>query len=83
MNSERTATNTKVKQRRVQKKRYVEKKKKTTSDMKEGLDKDMENHRKMNQTEILEIKTPLNQIKKYSRRPLQQTRTSGRQNLKA
>jgi hypothetical protein len=31
--------------------------------MKEELNKGMENFRKKNQTEILEIKSPLNQIK--------------------
>jgi hypothetical protein len=34
--------------------------------------------RKKNQTEILKIKSPLKQIKIYSAKPLQQTRTSGR-----
>jgi hypothetical protein len=42
----------------------------------------MENFSKKNQTEILEIKSSLNQIKKYSWKPLQQTRTSGRQNFR-
>jgi hypothetical protein len=43
----------------------------------------MENFRKKNQTEILEIKSPFSQTKKHSGRSLQQTRTSGRQNLRA
>jgi hypothetical protein len=38
--------------------------------MKEELNKDMENLRKKNQMEVLEIKGPLNQIKKCSGRPL-------------
>jgi hypothetical protein len=42
----------------------------------------MENLRKNNQTEILEIKPSLNQIKK-SGKPLQQTRISTRQNFRA
>jgi hypothetical protein len=44
--------------------------------MKEELSKDMENLRKKNQTETLEIKTSLNQMKKYRGNPLQQTTTS-------
>jgi hypothetical protein len=45
------------------------------------FNKYMENLRKKNQTETLEIKISLNQIKKkHSGRPLQQTR-SGRQDL--
>jgi hypothetical protein len=43
----------------------------------------MENLRKKNQTEILEIKKSLYSNKKHSRRPLQQTRTSGTHNLRA
>jgi chromosome segregation ATPase len=35
----------------------------TIQDMKEELNKDMENLRKKNQTKILEIKTPFSQIK--------------------
>jgi hypothetical protein len=54
-----------------------------TQNIKEELNKDMENLRKKNQKEILEIKSPFSQTKKYSGRPLQQTRTSGRQNLRA
>jgi hypothetical protein len=38
--------------------------------MKEGFNKGMENLRKKNQTEILQIKSFLNQIKKYSGRAL-------------
>jgi hypothetical protein len=41
----------------------------------------MENLRKNNQTEILEIKKSLNQIK-YSLKLLQHIRTSGRQNFR-
>jgi conjugal transfer/entry exclusion protein len=37
--------------------------KKTTQDMKEEFNKDMENLRKNNQAETLEIKSSLNQIK--------------------
>jgi hypothetical protein len=37
--------------------------KKTTQDMKEEFNKGMENIRKKNQTETLEIKSSLNQIK--------------------
>jgi hypothetical protein len=36
---------------------------KTTQDMKKELNKDMENLSRKNQTEILKIKSPLNQIK--------------------
>jgi hypothetical protein len=42
-----------------------------TKNIKEELTKDMENLRKKNQTET----------KKHNGKPLQQTRTSGRQNL--
>jgi hypothetical protein len=35
----------------------------TTQNIKEELNKDMENLRKRNQTEILEIKTPFSQTK--------------------
>jgi hypothetical protein len=38
----------------------------------------MENLRKMNQTETLEIKSSLNQIKEYRGKQLQQTKTSGK-----
>jgi hypothetical protein len=54
--------------------------KKTPQNMKEELNKDMENLRKKNQTEILKIKSPFSQTKSQWR-SLQQTRTSGRQNL--
>jgi NifU-like protein involved in Fe-S cluster formation len=37
--------------------------KKTTQDMTEMLNKDTENHRKKNQTEILEMTSPFGQIK--------------------
>jgi hypothetical protein len=50
--------------------------------MKEEFNKDMENLRKKNQTEILEIKF-LKSNKKCREKPLQQNRTSGRQNLRA
>jgi hypothetical protein len=43
----------------------------------------MENLRKKNQTEILEPKSPFSQTKKHNGRQLKQTRTSGRQNLRA
>jgi hypothetical protein len=44
----------------------------------------VENFRKKNQTEILELESSLNQIlKKYNWKTLQQTRTSGRQNFRA
>jgi hypothetical protein len=46
------------------------------------LNKDMENLRRKNLTEILEIKSPFSQTK-HSGSPLQQTRTSGRQTLRA
>jgi hypothetical protein len=39
--------------------------------------------KKKNQTEILEIQSPFNQTKKHSDSSGQQTRTSGRRNLKA
>jgi hypothetical protein len=48
--------------------------------MKEEFNKDLENLREKNQTEIMEIKSYLNQIKKQGK-PLQWTR-SGRQKLK-
>jgi hypothetical protein len=38
-------------------------KEKTTQDMKEKDSKDLESLREKNQTEILEIKSPLNQLK--------------------
>jgi hypothetical protein len=55
----------------------------TTQSIKEKLNKDMENLRKKNHTEILEIKSPFSHTKKHSGRPLQQTRPSGRQNIRA
>jgi hypothetical protein len=48
--------------------------------MKKEVNKDMENFRKQNQTEIMEMKTTFTQ-KKYSGRPFQQTRTSGKENI--
>jgi hypothetical protein len=51
MNSKRTLTNSKVNQRRLCER------KKTTQDMKEAFNKDMEPSEK-NQTETLEIKVP-------------------------
>jgi hypothetical protein len=43
-------------------KKEINKLKMTTQNRKEELNKDMENLRKMNQTEILEIKSPFSQI---------------------
>jgi Na+/phosphate symporter len=63
MNSERISTNSKMKLRRLQKKKEVFEIKNTTQDMKEEYNKDMESLRKKNQTEILELKSPLNQLK--------------------
>jgi hypothetical protein len=54
----------------------------TTQNIKEELNKNMEKLRKKSQTEILEIKSAFSQTKKHSRKPLQQTGTSGRQNLR-
>jgi chromosome segregation ATPase len=63
-NSERTSTNIRVKERRWQKrKKEIFEIKKTTQDMKEELNEDMENLRKKNRIEILEIKGPFKQIK--------------------
>jgi hypothetical protein len=56
-----------VKYRTLQKKIYIIKK--ITQNIKEELDKDMENLRKKNQTEILEIKIP-SVKKKCGGRPL-------------
>jgi hypothetical protein len=55
--------------------------KNTTQIIKEELNKDMENLRRKNQAEILEIKNAYRQTKTRGR-PFQQTRTNGRQNLK-
>jgi hypothetical protein len=49
--------------------------------MKEEFNKNMENLRKKNQTEILEIKSSLNQIKNRVESHYK-TRTSGRQNVR-
>jgi hypothetical protein len=57
MNSERTSTNTKVTQGTLSKETYEIKK--TTQNIKQELNKVMENLRKKNQTETLEIKIPL------------------------
>jgi MFS superfamily sulfate permease-like transporter len=65
MNSDRTSTSSKMKLRRLRKK-DINEIKKTAQDMKKEFNKDMENFSKKNQTEILEIKSSLNQIKKYS-----------------
>jgi hypothetical protein len=46
------------------------------------LNKDIENIKGKTQTEILEIKNPYTQTKHGVERPFQQTRTSGRQNLR-
>jgi hypothetical protein len=62
MNSERTSTNTEVKQRTRLKKEIYEIKM-TTQNIKEQLNKDMENHIKKYQTEILEIKSPFTKTK--------------------
>jgi hypothetical protein len=53
-----------------------------TEIIKEEWNKDRENIRTKNQTEIQEVKSPFSQTKNRGR-PLQQTRTSGRQNLRA
>jgi hypothetical protein len=58
--SEKTSTNIKVKQRTL-KKRYELKM--TTRNIKKELNNDMENLRKKNQTEILEIKSHFSQTK--------------------
>jgi hypothetical protein len=50
-----------VKQRRLQKNIYEIKK--TTEYMEDKLNKDMENLRKKNKTEILEIRSPFSEIK--------------------
>jgi hypothetical protein len=63
----------------MNKKIYVMKK--TEQDMKEELNKDMENHRKKKQIEILEIKSSLNQIKNTME--CHHNRTSERQNVRA
>jgi predicted transcriptional regulator len=63
--------------------RGIHKLKRTTQIIKEELNKDMENLTRKNQTEILEIKGPFSQTIKHSGRPLQQTRTSGRQNFRS
>jgi hypothetical protein len=55
----------------------------TKQNVKEELNKDMENLTKKKQTEILEIKIPFSKKKKHSERPLHQTTTSGRQTLRA
>jgi gas vesicle protein len=63
-------------------KREIRELKRTTQIIKEELNKDMENLRRKNQIEILEIKSLYKSHKKHSGRPLQQTRASGRQNLR-
>jgi hypothetical protein len=63
MNAERTSTNSKMKLRRLYKKKRYIKIKKTTQDVKEKYNKDMESLRKKNQNEILKIKSSLNQLK--------------------
>jgi hypothetical protein len=52
-----------VKQRTLQKGRYIYELKMKTQNIKEELNKDMENLRKKNQKEILEIKSPFSQTK--------------------
>jgi DNA repair exonuclease SbcCD ATPase subunit len=65
-------------------KREIYEIKKTTQNIKKELNKNMEKLRRKNQTEILEIKKiPLVKQKKHHGRSLQQTRTSGRQTLRA
>jgi hypothetical protein len=72
MNSERTSTNTKVKQRILYKKeRYAIKK--TTQDIKEELNKDVESLRKKNQTRMLEIKSFFSQTNKQQQQQQQKT----------
>jgi SOS-response transcriptional repressor LexA len=66
-------------------KREIYELKMTTQNIKEELNKDMENLRKKNQTQILEIKSPSIQTKNTVEGHcvlVQQTRTSGRQNLR-
>jgi predicted nucleic acid-binding Zn-ribbon protein len=55
--------------------------KKTAHDMKEEFNKDIGNLRKKNETESLGIRSSFNKIK-YMGKPIQKTRTSGRQNVK-
>jgi hypothetical protein len=50
----------------------------TTQNIKEELNTNVEDLRKKNETEILEIESPFSQTKKHNGRPLQQTRTSGK-----
>jgi hypothetical protein len=52
-----------MKLRRLYKKKKIYELKKTTQDLKEEYNEDMESLRKKNQTEILEVKYPLYQIK--------------------
>jgi hypothetical protein len=68
MKSERTSTNTKVKQKRLFKKEMSEIKN-TSQDMKEELNKSMENLRRKNQTEIQEAKSSFNQIIQWKATP--------------
>jgi hypothetical protein len=63
MNSETTSTTTKVKQKTLYEKKTVYELKMTTQNIKEELNKDMENLRKKNQIEILEIKSPFRQTR--------------------
>jgi hypothetical protein len=56
---------------------------KTTQGIKEELNKDMENLRKKNQTRNPGNKKPLLSNRKHRGRSLQQTRTNGRQTLRA
>jgi hypothetical protein len=50
--------------------------------MKEEFVKDMENLRKKDKIQVLEVKSFLNEIRKHTWKSLQQTRTSGRQNFR-
>jgi hypothetical protein len=65
MNSERTSTNTKVKQRTLY--RQIDELKMTTQNIEEELNKDVENLRKKNQTEILGINSPFSKKTKQNK----------------
>jgi flagellar biosynthesis GTPase FlhF len=64
-------------------KRETHELKMTTQNIKEELSKDMENLRKKETNRTPGSKKSLYSNKKHSGRPLQQTRTIGRQNLRA
>jgi hypothetical protein len=82
MKSERTSTNSKMKLKRLLKQEINEIKKRT-QDMKKELTKDMENLRKKESNRNPGNKMSLNSNKKYSCKPLQQTRTTGGQTFRA